>query len=99
VVPGRGPRERVLALRPLLARGGGRTAGDAPEDSTRHQARAAGIVVIEEPAHQLAGRKEPRNRPLLAVYDLAVRGDLEAAEGERDGRRPREAHLGRRVER
>src|SRR5206468_11597482 len=82
-----GGRERALALRPLPARGGGRPARDPPEDGARHESRASRIVVIEEPAHQLAGGEEPGDWTLLAVDDLTVRRDLEAAEGERDARR------------
>src|SRR5207237_9373436 len=72
---------------------------DPPEDAARHQPGPTRIVVIEEPAHELAGREESGDRPLLAVDDLALARDLEPAERERDARRHRVAHVRRRVER
>src|SRR5256885_12382104 len=79
------------------ARGG--AAGDAAEHGARHEAGAAGVVVVEEPAHQLAGRVESADRPGFAVQHAALGGDVQAAERERDARGHRVADVGRRVER
>src|SRR5262249_43337010 len=38
---------------------GGGAAGDAAEDRAGHETGGTGVVVVEEPAHQLAGRVEP----------------------------------------
>src|SRR5271165_4284730 len=60
--------------------------GDAAEDGAGHQARAAGVVVEEEAAGDLAGGVEAGDRVARGVLDLGVAGDLEAAEGEGDAR-------------
>src|SRR5437899_11451327 len=79
------------------ARGG--AAGDAAERGARHEAGAAGVVVVEEPAHQLTGGVESADRPGFAVQHAALGGDVQAAERERDARGHRVADVGRRVER
>src|SRR5256886_6140029 len=79
------------------ARGG--AAGDAAEHGARHEAGAAGVVVVEEPAHQLTGGVESADRPGFAVQHAALGGDVQAAERERDARGHRVADVGRLVER
>src|SRR6267378_329632 len=76
-----------------------RATRDAAEDGARHEAGAAGIVVVEEAAHQLARGVEAADRPAFAVEHAALGGDVQPAERERDAGRHREADVGRRVER
>src|SRR2546426_277768 len=78
---------------------GGAAAGAAADRGARHEAGAAGVVVVEEPAHQLAGGVESADRPAFAVQHAALGGDVQAAERERDARGHRVADVGRRVER
>src|SRR5260370_11663970 len=66
---GRRPRERRGAASRQPAKG-----------RARHQARSAGIVVEEQPADHFARRIEAWNDPAVKVLDLALLGNLEAAE-------------------
>ena len=91
---GRRPRHPFLPVR--LARRA--PAGDAAEDGAGHQAGAAGVVVVEEPADDLAGGVEAGDRVAGRVLDLGVVGDLEAAEGEGDAGRHGIGLVGRLVE-
>src|SRR5208282_5713865 len=72
-------RRASKRLRCALAGG---SAGDLAKDGTVHQAGAARIVEIEQPAHQLAGRKQPGDRRAISVDDAGGGVDLDAAEGE-----------------
>src|SRR5262245_57537362 len=47
-----------------------------------YQTGAAGIVVIEQPADQLAGCEQAGDGAAVGALDLAVGRDLQAAEGE-----------------
>ena len=47
-----------------------------------HQAGAAGIVEIEDPADQFAGRKQAGDRRAVSVDDARAGVDLQAAESE-----------------
>src|SRR5438874_7550429 len=69
----------------------GRTTRDAAEDGARHEAGAAGIVVVEEAAHQLARGIEAADGPALTVEHAALGGDVQPAERERDTGRHRVA--------
>src|SRR3990172_7843308 len=81
-----------------LAERGGGFAGELAEDGAAHEAGPTGGVVIEEPADQLPGRVQARNRAVLRVQDFRPRGDPEAAEGEGDPARDAVADEGRRIQ-
>src|SRR6202022_3590515 len=106
-----GGEDDALAFQQLPERGGrmppalrarewpGRAAGAAAEHGTGHQPRAAGVVVVEEPADELAARVEAGDRVLLAVDPLRLGTDPEPAERERDPGRNRVAQVRRGVDR
>src|SRR5688572_17922957 len=60
----------------------GFAAGDAPEDRTGHETRAAGVIEVEEAADELAGGIETRQRRIGDVEHARGRIDLEPAESE-----------------
>src|SRR5581483_11257557 len=59
-------------------------AGQAPKDRSRHEAGAAGVVVVEETTNQLTRCEEARNRPHLRVQNLTLLVDVQPSEGEGD---------------
>ena len=65
-------------------RNGRPIAGQLAQHGAGHQARAAGVVVIEQPADQLAGREQAGDGAAVGALDLALVGDLQPAEGEGD---------------
>src|SRR5689334_17678750 len=77
-------RSRPLAsnIAPDLPSGG--SAGDLAEHRARHEARAARIIEIEQPADQFAGRIQAGDRLLRDVEHAAVGVDPQAAERECD---------------
>src|ERR1700694_5849015 len=72
--------------------------GDAAEDGAGYEPGAAGVVVVEEAADDLAGGVEAGDRVARCVLDLGVVGDLEAAEGEGDAGRYGIGLVGRLIE-
>src|SRR3954463_4259657 len=59
--------------------------GDPAEDRARHQAGAARIVEVKQPADKLARRVKAGNRRQIAVEHLSGgRGDAQATEGKGD---------------
>src|SRR5688500_18004919 len=77
---------RAAARRPALSARGlrGRTAGEASEDRAGHQSRSAGIVVVEQPADELARRVQAGDRVLLEIEHLPGGRDPQATERERE---------------
>src|SRR6516164_8521036 len=57
--------------------------GDAAEDRPGRQPGAAWIVVIEQPADDLAAREQAGQHGALGADHLRLRSDPDAAEGER----------------
>src|SRR5262245_14861273 len=49
--------------------------GEPAEPGPRHEPRPARIVLVEEASHQLAGRKEAGNGPVLGVEHFRARRD------------------------
>src|SRR5262249_36019743 len=64
-------------------------AGDASEHRTGHQPGAAGIVEVEQSAHQLTGRIEAGNGRAVRVDHLRAGRDAQASEREGDAARHR----------
>src|SRR5439155_9742560 len=62
----------------------GRGTGDLAEHRAGYQPRAAGVVVIEQPADQLPGRIQTGNRLLRGVEHPPVGVDAHPAKGEGD---------------
>src|SRR5262245_257787 len=60
----------------------GAIAGELAQHGAGDQPGAAGIVVIEQPAHQLASSEQAGNGAAVSALDLTLVGDLEPAEGE-----------------
>src|SRR5262249_43216094 len=73
----------IAALRPArsfpIASGAG--SGDPTEDRARHQARPAGIVIVEQSTYHFAAAVESGNRLPISGDHLRVFVDLKAAEG------------------
>src|SRR2546422_97728 len=65
----RGARSNADAL------GSGSPSSVAPKDRARHEARAAGVVVIEESSDQLAGGVQTGDRTVLAVEHAPIAVD------------------------
>src|SRR3990172_6867715 len=79
---------RSRRARPSAFNVGGRAvAGDLAEYRTRGETGAAGVVMIENAAHQFARRIQPRYRFARGVLDCAVVGNFQAAERERHAAR------------
>src|SRR5262249_44034067 len=55
-------------------------AGEAAEHGAGHEPRAAGVIVVVEPADDLASGEEAGDRPPGHILHLAAIRDLEAAE-------------------
>ena len=72
--------------------------GDAAEDGAGHQARAAGVIVIEESTDDLARCIEAGDRMAGHILDRSIVGDLEAAERKRDAGRHTIGLVGRGIE-
>src|SRR5262245_49091899 len=72
----------ALTPRSILAGAARRRARDAAEHRARGQPGAAGIVEIEQPAHELAGGIEDADRLVIGVEHLGVVSDAHTAEGE-----------------
>src|SRR5262249_15061310 len=60
----------------------GRYTGNAAEHRSGSEPRAAGIIEIEQTAHQFAGGIESADRLIVGVEHFRVGGDAQAAKGE-----------------
>src|SRR5262249_30643545 len=73
---------RAWRLRHLPGALPGAAAGDTAEHRSVHEPSAARIIEVEEPAHELAGRKQAGYGRSVGVDDARARVDLKPAEGE-----------------
>src|SRR3954471_3684546 len=70
-----------------------------PNTAPGRQPRPARVVVEEQPADELAGGAQPRQRPARAIQHACLVVDPHAAERDRDPARDAEADEWRRIER
>src|SRR3974377_679861 len=89
---------RSWVPRSIPARTRGPAPRDAAEHGTRSQPGTAGIVEIEQPAHQLSRRVQAADRLVVGVEDFGVRGNPQSAESEGEAAGHRVALKWRRID-